>query len=173
MAQVASYRGLIFGTFDLDAPSLEEYLGDFRWFLDLFLDRGDFAAVPGVVRWRMKCNWKFAADNAIGDNSHAQVAHRSAFMALERKAGMPRRNMGEQHPGFTLLTEYGHGVNCSTGVAETPVHQSTGLPRITSDPVLQEWRTRPEIVERQGPFRTNVLRYNANVFPNLSSSTTC
>lgn len=166
VAQVASYRGLLFGNLDPQAPSLAEYLGDFRWVLDLVLDRGDFAVVPGVVRWRIKCDWKFAADNAIGDNAHAQVAHRSAIMAASRKRGTPLPNVGERQPGFTVLTEYGHGGNCQTFGDGAPVDPATGLPPVT-DPVFSHYRTNPEVIERQGPFRMNVWRYNINVFPNF------
>src|SRR4030095_6452302 len=38
VAQVASYKGLIFGNLDPKAPSLSEYLGDFRYYLDVMLD---------------------------------------------------------------------------------------------------------------------------------------
>src|SRR6266540_3657733 len=34
VAQVSSYKGLIFGTFDPRAPSLQEYLGDMAWYMD-------------------------------------------------------------------------------------------------------------------------------------------
>jgi nitrite reductase/ring-hydroxylating ferredoxin subunit len=163
VAQVATYRGLIFATFDPQAPPLVEYLAEFRWFLDLFFDRADYAAVPGVVRWRMKCNWKFAADNAIGDNSHAQIAHRSAFFAMEQKLNAPRRTVGEQIPGFTLLSEYGHGANCMNGLPPDQINVPTKM----SDPVFDHWRTDPERVARQGLFRARVVRYNANLFPNL------
>ncbi|MFP3608179.1 Rieske 2Fe-2S domain-containing protein, partial [Paraburkholderia sp. SIMBA_053] len=39
-ARVESYAGLVFGTFDEDAPSLEEYLGGFQFYLDLYLKQG-------------------------------------------------------------------------------------------------------------------------------------
>ena len=38
VAQVATYKGLVFGNMDPDAPSLNEYLGDFRYYLDVILD---------------------------------------------------------------------------------------------------------------------------------------
>lgn len=168
VAQVAIYHGLIFGTFDPAAPALEEFLGDFRWFIDMVLDRGDFAAVPGVARWRMKCNWKFAADNAIGDNSHAQVAHRSAFIAMERKLGTRRATVGEQEPGFTILTEYGHGANCkSSYFVEQSDAGNVRKPSTRIDPVFEKWRENDAIVERMGPLRSQIIRYNGNVFPNL------
>jgi phenylpropionate dioxygenase-like ring-hydroxylating dioxygenase large terminal subunit len=163
VAQIGAYRGLIFGTFDSEAPPLTEFLGDFRWFLDLILDRGDLAAAPGVVRWRMNCNWKFAADNAAGDNAHAMVAHRSAFVAMEQVLGTPHRPPGQQLPGFTLVTEYGHSANCAT-VNELP---PPGAGPFVGDPVYENWRTRPELVAKQGSFREKIWRYNGNLFPNL------
>jgi phenylpropionate dioxygenase-like ring-hydroxylating dioxygenase large terminal subunit len=168
VAQVGVYHGLIFGTLDPQAVPLEEFLGDFRWFLDMVLDRGDFAAVPGVVRWRMKCNWKFAADNAIGDNAHAQIAHRSAFIAMERKLGAPRMGLGVDEPGFTILTEYGHGANCKTSYfAGTNDYDTASGKFQRIDPVYEQWRENPEIVEKMGPLRSQIVRYNGNVFPNL------
>lgn len=162
VAQVDTYRGLIFGNLDASAPSLEEYLGDFRWFLDLVFDRGDLGVVPGVVRWQMRCNWKFAADNAAGDNSHAQIAHRSAFMTFEKLLEAPRRAVGMREPGFTVLTEFGHGANCKL---LPPGAENQPFKNI--DPAFERWRTNPEALARQGPFRTNIQRYNGNVFPNL------
>lgn len=38
VAQIASYKGLIFATFDKSAPSLEDYLGEMKWYLDIWLD---------------------------------------------------------------------------------------------------------------------------------------
>jgi phenylpropionate dioxygenase-like ring-hydroxylating dioxygenase large terminal subunit len=167
VAQVGVYAGLVFASLDPAAPPLEEYLGDFRWMLDAILGRGDFAAVPGVARWRMKCNWKFAADNAIGDNSHAQVAHRSAFVAMER-LGAPRSTVGVQEPGYTILTEYGHGANCKSPYfvrREPAAGEPVKFKRI--DPVFEQWRDNAEIVGRLGPVRSQITRFNANVFPNL------
>jgi phenylpropionate dioxygenase-like ring-hydroxylating dioxygenase large terminal subunit len=168
VAQVGVYHGLIFGTLDPQAVPLEEFLGDFRWFLDMVLDRGDFAAVPGVVRWRMKCNWKFAADNAIGDNAHAQIAHRSAFIAMERKLGAPRMGLGVDEPGFTILTEYGHGANCKTSYfADTNDYDTASGKHQRIDPVFEQWRENQAILEKMGPLRSQIVRYNGNVFPNL------
>ena len=39
VAQLDSYKGLIFATFDPDAPSLLDYLGEMAWYLDCFVDR--------------------------------------------------------------------------------------------------------------------------------------
>ncbi len=81
VAQVDSYKGLIFGTFDPSAPSPQEYLGDFAFYLDVMLDRreGGTEATGGVHKWIMPCNWKFAADNFQGDNYHVGITHLSAL----------------------------------------------------------------------------------------------
>jgi nitrite reductase/ring-hydroxylating ferredoxin subunit len=155
VAQVDTYKGLIFGTFDPEAPPLAEYLGDMRWALDILLDQGDLAATPGVVRWQMNCNWKFAADNAIGDNAHADVAHRSALLTFGKMSGAPVLAPGEHRDGFTILTRYGHGMNAATG-----------LPGVSFQD-FSYWRQNPEVTEKLGPLRTSVLRFNMNVFPNL------
>src|SRR5262249_18141819 len=34
-ARVETYKGLIFATWDHNAPALEDYLGDIRWYLDI------------------------------------------------------------------------------------------------------------------------------------------
>jgi len=43
VAQLDSYKGLIFATFDRESPSLVEYLGDMAWYLDILLDRREGA----------------------------------------------------------------------------------------------------------------------------------
>jgi hypothetical protein len=167
VAQVASYKGLIFGTFDPDAPSLDEYLGDMRWGLDLLLDQGDMVAVPGVVRWQMDVNWKFAADNAVGDMYHGNITHRSASLAghtgaegsrkITRKGMQPVRNSSMARPGFTVITEYGHGFNANYIIDSEFNWESPGA----------YWRKNPEVQKRMGPMRSKVARSNQNVFPNL------
>ena len=76
-ARVASYKGLIFATFDPEAPSLDDFLGDFRWYLDAILDthEGGTEFLPGTTRSVLKCNWKFPADNFVGDIYHALWTH--------------------------------------------------------------------------------------------------
>ena len=165
IAQVDSYKGLIFGAFDPDAPSLDEYLGDMRWGLDLLLEQGDMIAVPGVVRWQMDANWKFAADNAIGDMYHGNITHRSAKLAghgagrgvdINTPEGRRAAVQGLGRPGFTVVTEYGHGFNADYLRDD-----------FDPDAPAAYWRKDPEVQKRMGPLRNRVARANENVFPNL------
>jgi 3-phenylpropionate/trans-cinnamate dioxygenase subunit alpha len=79
VAQIDSYKGLIFATFDSDAPTLLEYLGDMAWYLDILLDRREGGTeVSGPHRWLVQANWKTAAENFGGDGYHISSTHGSA-----------------------------------------------------------------------------------------------
>src|SRR6266496_3439066 len=100
VTQVGSYKGLVFGTFDAEAPPLEEYLGEARWALDYILDQraGGTEVVGGVYKWIINSNWKLGADNIMGDNYHGAVTHRSATMVGHKTAHRldPRGNGNEE-----------------------------------------------------------------------------
>jgi len=79
VAQVDSYKGLIFATFDPEAPTLREYLGTMAWYLDILLDRREGGTeVSGPQRWVVDANWKTAAENFGGDGYHIASTHGSA-----------------------------------------------------------------------------------------------
>ena len=79
VAQLDSYKGLIFATFDPAAPTLLEYLGDMTWYLDILLDRrAGGTEVSGPHRWMVDANWKTAAENFGGDGYHIASTHGSA-----------------------------------------------------------------------------------------------
>jgi len=80
VAQIDNYKGLWFATFDAEAPTLPDYLGDAAWYLDSFFDRrdGGVEVVGGVHKWIMPCNWKFPAENFAGDGYHVPWSHVSA-----------------------------------------------------------------------------------------------
>ncbi|MFH8446021.1 Rieske 2Fe-2S domain-containing protein [Streptomyces sp. NPDC018026] len=79
VAQLESYRGFVFATFDETAPPLQEYLGATgRLGLDLLAERGDIEVVPGIQKFTVRTNWKFTVDNVF-DYYHPQITHMSAF----------------------------------------------------------------------------------------------
>jgi phenylpropionate dioxygenase-like ring-hydroxylating dioxygenase large terminal subunit len=164
VAQVDSYRGMIFGTFDAEAPSLAEYLGDIRWGLDLLLEQGDLKAVPGIARWSMDVNWKFASDNAIGDMYHAFWTHRSAILSGHRSGngqGTAASLTPKRTNGFTMVTAYGHGFNANF-VDESQLDPSSPM---------SAWRFDPSVRARLGELRGRVNRANMLIFPNLFVNT--
>ena len=103
VAQIASYKGLIFGNFDRSAPPLDEYLGDLKYYIDGWVDHaeGGIEVLPGVVKWTINANWKFAAEQFAGDTYHSPVTHASSLLAF----GPP---YGGKDGGHIALRE-GHG----------------------------------------------------------------
>ena len=79
VAQLDTYKGLIFATFDASAPPLLDYLAGAGWDLDMLLDRraGGTEIIGGVHRWTLDANWKFGADNFGGDDGHHTITHAS------------------------------------------------------------------------------------------------
>ena len=158
VAQLDSYRGMIFATFDPDAPPLQEYLGEMAWYLDSFFDRreGGVEVIGGVHKWVVPCNWKLPAENFGGDAYHVSWSHLSAI-----RAGFAGDFRLRASTGGTLISPgQGHCVISLGGgdIAEAPEPEL----------IAYEQETRPETVKRLGPRAEQVSPIVATVFPNLS-----
>lgn len=76
--RVETYRGLIFGCLDADAPGLLEAMGGFEFFLDLYVGQSPSGVeVQGPQRWIVQSNWKIGAENFSGDSYHTPYTHAS------------------------------------------------------------------------------------------------
>jgi len=163
-AKVQSYKGFIFATLDQEAPSLEEFLGDVgKMSIDLLAIRGTLRAAPGVEKYTIGCNWKFAADN-VWDFYHAPITHASAGMSrqpqlLPSRAAMPgfRPQRSQQAEHLAVLGEYGHAID---GPAYN--ESSAGTRAIVDN----EWREWPEAKQKLGPVGIRALG-NVHIFPNM------
>ncbi len=158
VAQLDSYRGMIFATFDPGAPPLREYLGEMAWYLDSFFDRreGGVEVIGGVQKWVVPCNWKLPAENFGGDAYHVSWSHLSAI-----RAGFAGDFRLRASTGGTLVSPgQGHCVITLGGgdIAEAPEPEL----------IAYEQETRPETVKRLGPRAEQVSPIVATVFPNLS-----
>ena len=89
--RLGTFRGLIFGTLNLDAPSLSEWLGPAAALIDGFVDRSPSGRIQvrNCQRMVYRGNWKLAWDNA-GDGLHPTFAHRSFVLLNERQHGGAR-----------------------------------------------------------------------------------
>jgi phenylpropionate dioxygenase-like ring-hydroxylating dioxygenase large terminal subunit len=101
VAELDTVHGLIFATWDPQAPTLAEYLGDFMPYLDLLLGRSEagFEVIGGVHRWTIETNWKIPAENFSGDEYHLSSTHASSV-----EVGLRNR-----------VTEYGHTIHVDEG----------------------------------------------------------
>jgi 3-phenylpropionate/trans-cinnamate dioxygenase subunit alpha len=105
--RVESYKGLYFGTWSKDAPSLLEYLGDMTYYLDSCIDYTEDGVefLPGVTKWRIAANWKLGAEQYVGDAYHASMTHLSSFGQFDPE--FQQRFMG---PGRQFSSRQGHGM---------------------------------------------------------------
>lgn len=178
VGQLDTYRGFVFATMDPNAPALQDYLGETgRLGLNLIACQGDMAAIPGIQKFIIPCNWKFAVDNLF-DWYHPQVTHLSAFQAglLPQSTGAEKKVMGSggattpdgtalQLPGGTsggdvsdsivCLGEFGHAI---AGPTVAALGDLGGL-------VDNSWRERPENIELMGTVGAQVGGH-PNIFPN-------
>jgi phenylpropionate dioxygenase-like ring-hydroxylating dioxygenase large terminal subunit len=101
VAQMESYKGTIWATWDRSAPPFLDYLGGYKLYLDLLLDawdgrEGGTEVIGGVHKWLIPCNWKFPAENFSGDRYHG-VSHRSVDMVGIGPSGQGRRDNRERN----------------------------------------------------------------------------
>ena len=160
VAQLDSYKGLIFATFDAEAPPLLDYLGEMTWYLDAFFDRleGGIEVLPGVHKWVLPANWKLPAENFGGDGYHVPWSHLTAMSYGFSNAATGRNNPG----GLTISTGNGHGV---IGIASDDTSTCT-------KPEVREYeaKMRPLAVRRLGARAELISPMVGTVFPNLSMS---
>ena len=95
-ARVDTYAGIVFATWDHGAPSLDDYLGDARWLLDVSFNRLDNGTEAlGPIKWMEPLNWKTAVDNC-SDNYHVPTTHLSTIIVQGRHRGIPRLTHEQQ-----------------------------------------------------------------------------
>jgi phenylpropionate dioxygenase-like ring-hydroxylating dioxygenase large terminal subunit len=157
--QIASYQGMIFGNLDKNAMSLEDYLGEMKWYFDLMLGRSDGGMeVRGLPqRWVAKANWKATAENFAADPYHVQTTHRSTV-----EMGISPEDPLYAGYGHQVVMENGHGINVitsKTGRARVPF-QSTPE---SMWPMFERNLT-PEQLEVQ----EKVTVFVGGMYPNLS-----
>lgn len=163
VAQIQSYKGLIFATFDPDAPTLEEFLGDFTFYLDIMLDNdeGGTEFIGGAIKSEIDCNWKFPAENFVGDILHAFWTHQSGAQAILGGAV----DLGKRYDELAFQASvYGHGIE--TNLDKVGNTRTLGYPELV-DYIFDLY---PKAVERLGETRARAIGAvsSATVFPNFS-----
>lgn len=162
-ARVASYKGLVFATFDQDAPSLDTWLGDFRWYLDAVLDPEDGGTEfieGGAIRSILKCNWKFPADNFVGDIYHALWTHLGGAEATLA-----------DHGGVVVSNEDSWQVSVNGHGWEFNQSFLGNAATMGDRELLRYMKSRQDIItKRLGEFRAKMWGAvsSATIFPNFS-----
>ena len=121
-ARVETYAGIVFATWAKDAPSLEAYLGDARWYLDTVFNRRDGGMQAlGPMKWIEPVNWKTLVDNC-SDNYHVPTSHLSSARVQTRFIGRPPLSHEDQFQAPT-------GTPSSTATRSPSATPTTTRPR--------------------------------------------
>ena len=150
-ARVESYQGLIFATWELDGPSLSEFLGDVRWYLDLVFGRAEMEVVGVPQKWVVPAAWKLPSENFTADAYHTATAH--SFLArLDLVKGV---DFGRD--GYHVDPGGGHGLGVGVHTDESSYFPAD---------------LRDEYASRLGGDQLALLgrikNLHGNVFPNMS-----
>ena len=133
--RVETYKGFVFGCHDPEAPSLEEYLGDYCWYLDTIWDgpEGGLELLGPPLKSTLSCNWKVPTENFIGDGYHVGWTHAAALQMIGGElAGLSgnRADMPFDDLGLHFTMRHGHGFGL--GAVGRP-RRNLGLGAPTSD----------------------------------------
>lgn len=168
--RIESYKGLVFGCFDKSAPSLSDYLGDMKWYLDVCLDAmpGGMALIGGAQKVEVPTNWKLPVENVCGDGYHLGWAHAGAMRAVQSLdlSGFTVGNTNVNlEGGMSIAGLNGHSLLAAVdGVSGYAFYPDP-------EPILDYLKAnRPAVVARLGKVRGEQLwgsQLNFTIFPNL------
>lgn len=166
--RVASWRGMVFGSFDPDIVPLEDYLGDMRFYLDAFFERFEngieFVGAPH--RWVLNANWKLPVENQLGDVNHGAFLHHAVI---------PREVQDViEDLGHSVVTAPGHGATFRLLPEDAPVDDVAwgmeGTGAIFGGDEVQNYlrEVQARAAERVGPLRARMKGLTYGIYPNLS-----
>ncbi|MBM7644887.1 phenylpropionate dioxygenase-like ring-hydroxylating dioxygenase large terminal subunit [Scopulibacillus daqui] len=144
------YKGLIFGTWNDNPEPLSEFLGDFKWYIDLAVGRTHMEVVGPPQRFVIHSQWKIGADNFVSDSYHTMVTHGSIA-----KLGMVP-NAAYSKKGYQVSAKNGHG--CNIGMPN-PVF---AFP----EELIPEYKE--NLSDKQFEVLSNLKNLIGTIFPNLS-----
>lgn len=113
LPRIASYGGLVFGSFNPDVESLESFLGGAKHHIDIWLKRtaGSTYQVTTAHKYGYEGNWKFQVEN-VCDGYHPGFVHRSAFSTIRKFDGSFENravDVAVRQQGYTRGYPEGHG----------------------------------------------------------------
>ena len=166
-----NYKGSIWATWDKNAASFLENLGDMKMFLDLLLDgrdgsEGGSEILGGVQKWTMPSNWKFPAENFAGDGYH-NISHRSVDMVGIGPSGQGRRDDAEMKGGRRINLSFPEGGHAAVVELMPSDHPQVNTYRNAAG-VEEYFRYQETERRRKMDGKPNVLGVTGTVFPNMS-----
>jgi phenylpropionate dioxygenase-like ring-hydroxylating dioxygenase large terminal subunit len=173
-ARVETYAGMVFATFDQEAPPLREWLGPMTWYFDLMFDKTPegMTSIGAPQRFTLRANWKSAAEQFGGDIFHSLTLHRSM-----QELGLLSTDGPVQEPGLrgVSICHNGHFAFCFdfeealyiNALKGRNLQQMTALERLKAAPPPS---LTADMVDRMvGKFSEDQLRVLATFPPQVGS----
>ena len=167
-ARVETYGGIVFATWDQGAPTLTEFLGDARWYLDTVFNRLPSGTEAfGPIKWNEPVNWKTPVDNC-SDNYHVPLSHGSSAYLESLYMGRPKTTHALQFSSPSKhVSVNGHAITFRM----TEPGQVRRAHGVTGDNIrlFEEYYrdTQAESERHLGKFRAQTVQLaNHSIFPN-------
>ena len=158
--QVASYQGMIFGNLDKNAMSLEDYLGDMKWYMDIMLGRSDGGMeVRGIATAGLQ--------KQIG-----KVRLRTLLpIHTMSKRPIAQRLKWELAPKILLYAGYGHQVVMENGHGINVITSKTGKALLPFQSTPESmW---PMFKKNLTPEQLDIQRLSYSICLDVSKSLFC
>ncbi|MCZ6628914.1 MAG: aromatic ring-hydroxylating dioxygenase subunit alpha [SAR324 cluster bacterium] len=171
--RMENFKGGIWASWDPDAPDFLRWLGDAKQHLDQVMDcrdgrEGGSEVFGGVHRWVIPTNWKFPAENFLGDTYHT-VSHLSVDMvgiSPSGKKGQKGRRDDELADAQHVWVNFpqGHGVHSAI-----KPESNQYLVSFKDNPDVEAWyRHCFEERKRRLGEKSRLLPFTGTIFPNTS-----
>jgi phenylpropionate dioxygenase-like ring-hydroxylating dioxygenase large terminal subunit len=175
-ARVCNHRGMVWATWDKEGPDFYEYMGDFLVFHDAMLEMcdgsdGEIELLPGIQKWVVPCNWKFPAENSIGDlyhnPSHASV---EAVGIGPGGRGQTRHGFGLRQTQITSFPETGHGTRGTSFITNKDDPTFYPFPSFNDPNIESYFRDSWERWKQKKGTKLPPWLYSSggNIFPNMN-----
>lgn len=167
--KVSNYGGFIFANWDAGAATLDDWLGNAKYYLDITIERplGGVQFLKGTQRYRATSNWKLMAENFAGDSYHLPYSHGSVYRLNIRQISPVTYNAAPKLHAVTA--DNGH---CFTSIAfenerfDADLNEAQEYSEIIRDYLA---KCRARLVEKLGEDRARVFSLGfGNIFPNLA-----
>jgi PAH dioxygenase large subunit len=160
--RVGSYNGLIFASLNEDAPALEEYLGEAKWYLDLITKgfSGGLEVVAEPHRVEIESDWKIGAEGFAGDAHHTEVTHQSLL-----KTGLARPEAVRYNEAGKEIVDRVNVSHAGPSAWTTRVNKKEPAMCMGHD---EEYMTGDELTDDQYEALSRMMILVGTVFPNLS-----
>jgi len=166
--RVETYDGLIFGCMEDNGMSLSEYLGDFKWYLDIiFKATGGMETIEPPQRLVADFDWKLGAEQLTSDRIHTIVLHKT--LVIYNFIGKSRFGTAIEAPDDVTITEIkgGDGLPVgSIGIRRTERKEDSaflGYPK-------EEWNAlaKDSVSAEQWDILRRAVSVVFTLFPNFS-----